>query len=93
MATKNNVDNTSNVLMTRGVKTSEFWTCLATNVGGLLTAVIGLLVMFGKVSPENSGKLTTYVVTISGIVVSLVSSFVYTYFRTKVKTNTQNSTP
>lgn len=69
--------------MKTGYKTTEFWVSIA-------TAVFGLLTTTGVFTPDQASDLTQSVGTISGAVITAVSTGIYAISRAKTKSNTND---
>lgn len=61
-----------------GVKTSEFWVMI-------VTQVLGLLVLSGHLSASTAADLTQPITNIIGGVLMIVTAVAYIYSRTKIK--------
>lgn len=59
-------------------KTSEFWIALITNV-------IGMLVMTGVISTEESQKITSNLQPVIGGIISIASTLGYIFARVQIK--------
>lgn len=61
-----------------GVKTTEFWVTI-------LIQILSLLVVFGVITPEEQGNISTGVQQLVAGIVQLVSAVAYIWSRTKAK--------